>query len=189
MNKKEYLDSLEKELEGMSYKEAKEILGDISEHFDAGIASGKSEEAIAEGLGDVSDMAKEFKKGLTLPVVIKNKQKFEDAKKSGPDTFGVIFVVLMAIFVAIPLWIIVFSTLVLIAAAFLALLGVIATLVAGLFLGWFPGFAVSIVLTVITLVLFDIFVFIVMFLGFKYLFKLTSMYVDWNKKIWYQGLE
>lgn len=188
MNKKEYLDSLEKELEGMSYKDAKDILGDITEHFDAGIANGKSEEEIAESLGSVSELAQEFKKGLKLPAVIKNKQKFEEAKTSGPDTFGVIFVILMAIFVIIPAWIAVFAALFLIAASFIGILALAITLGMGAILGWFGGFTLAAILGAVTLLIFDIFVFVIMFLGFKYLFKLTGMYIDWNKKIWYQGL-
>ncbi len=189
MNKKEYLDSLEKELEGMSYKEAKDILSDITEHFDSGIQAGKTEEEIAEGLGDAAEMAREFKKGLTLPAVIKNKQKFEDAKKTGPDTFGVVFVVLMAIFVAIPLWITIFAALFFVASVFVGILGIIGVLIAGVVSGMFSGFVLSAIFAALTLLFFDIFVFVCMFLGFKYLFKLTGVYVKWSKKVWYQGLE
>ena len=42
MNKKEYLEKLESELGQMSYKDVRDIMADISEHFDEGVAHGKT---------------------------------------------------------------------------------------------------------------------------------------------------
>ncbi len=61
MTKKEFLDKLEKNLKGLKKKDISEILSDYEEHFRIGLEKGKSEEKIADELGDVVQIANQFK--------------------------------------------------------------------------------------------------------------------------------
>ena len=102
MNKKEYLDLLAKELDSMSYKDVKDILDDMEAHFAEGVEAGKTEEQIAEGLGDPVKLAGEFKDGNSLSAVMKKKAAPADYANKTADPVGVLLVVLLAILVAIP---------------------------------------------------------------------------------------
>lgn len=55
MNRKEYMEKLEKMVENCSSRQKSEIIADFNEHFDIGLSKGYSEEAICESLGDISD--------------------------------------------------------------------------------------------------------------------------------------
>lgn len=57
MNRKEFIDKLKLNLQGMPYTELQDILSDYEEHFDIGISKGKTEEEIAKELGDPRDIA------------------------------------------------------------------------------------------------------------------------------------
>lgn len=57
MTKQHYLEALKQQLTGLPYDEITEILCDITEHFDSGIASGRSELEISEALGSPKLMA------------------------------------------------------------------------------------------------------------------------------------
>jgi len=61
MNKSEYIRLLGKELGSVHTEEHKEILADYDEHFRMGVLEGKSEEQIAEALGDPKVIAKQYK--------------------------------------------------------------------------------------------------------------------------------
>ncbi len=56
----EFLTRLERSLKHMSAEEKQDILADYREHFDIGIAAGKSEEQIAKALGEPEQLAKMF---------------------------------------------------------------------------------------------------------------------------------
>lgn len=64
MNKKEFLREFTKELKGISEEERQDILSDYEEHFMVGLEEGKSEEELAESLGDPKLIAKQFKTDL-----------------------------------------------------------------------------------------------------------------------------
>jgi uncharacterized membrane protein len=61
MNKAAFLDILGDELAGLPAQDIDEILADYSAYFDEGLASGRSEEHIAAGLGDPKRLARELR--------------------------------------------------------------------------------------------------------------------------------
>lgn len=60
MNKQEYLDALTAELRMLPEADRKDILSDYDSHFTEGVKKKKSEESIAEKLGDPRKIAKEI---------------------------------------------------------------------------------------------------------------------------------
>ncbi|MBR5359157.1 MAG: DUF1700 domain-containing protein [Clostridiales bacterium] len=188
MNKKEYLDLLAKELDSMSYGDVKDILDDMEAHFEEGVEAGKTEEQIAEGLGDPVKLAAEFKDGSNFSQVMKKKAApVIDGNKSA-DPVGVLLVVLLAIFVAIPLAIVIACILVcLLIILVLAFTAAVYLIVAAV-LGTFGTFLPSAILLAVTLLFACIFLFAVTFLGTKYFCKGIGAYIGWNKAIWYKGV-
>jgi uncharacterized membrane protein len=61
MKKNEYIEKLEKQISDLTESSRKEIISDYEEHFSAGIEAGKSEEEIANKLGDPESIAREIK--------------------------------------------------------------------------------------------------------------------------------
>lgn len=66
MNKYEYITTLDRMLAGMPEADRKEILYDYEEHFRIGAEQGKSEEEIAQSLGDVRFIARQFKADFSI---------------------------------------------------------------------------------------------------------------------------
>lgn len=60
MNKADFLSKLESSLHQISEAERRDILQDFEEHFQIGLAEGKSEEDIVAGLGSPDHIAKEL---------------------------------------------------------------------------------------------------------------------------------
>ncbi len=60
MNKKEYLEEVKKALNNVDAEVVLDVIEDFENHFDIGMEEGRSEEAIAEELGDPKDIAKQF---------------------------------------------------------------------------------------------------------------------------------
>lgn len=61
MNRKEFIDKLRINLQGMPAAELQDILSDYEEHFDIGLSKGKTEEEISKELGDPRDIADGYK--------------------------------------------------------------------------------------------------------------------------------
>ncbi|WP_404452556.1 DUF1700 domain-containing protein [Virgibacillus necropolis] len=61
MNNKQFMNELESALKGLSDEERQDILRDFQEHFNIGLADGKTEEQIAESLGSPQHIAKELR--------------------------------------------------------------------------------------------------------------------------------
>lgn len=61
MNRNEYISALGNLLNGIPEQDKNEILYDYSEHFRIGLENGKTEEEIAQALGDVRMIARQFK--------------------------------------------------------------------------------------------------------------------------------
>lgn len=61
MNRKEFIDRLRVNLQGLPMSEIQDILSDYEEHFDIGLSKGKSEEEIARELGDTRDIASNYR--------------------------------------------------------------------------------------------------------------------------------
>ena len=60
MKRQEYLDKLELELRRQNIAKLQEVLADYNEHFEMGLAKGKSEEEIVDKLGDPVTIAKAY---------------------------------------------------------------------------------------------------------------------------------
>jgi uncharacterized membrane protein len=61
MNKQTFLTALRNSLSGLSNEDIEDILYDYEEHFRIGMEQGKSEDDIAETLGDVKSIARQYK--------------------------------------------------------------------------------------------------------------------------------
>ena len=180
MTKKEYLDKLTRELGSMSYNDVKEILGDIENHFDESAMAGKTEEEAAAMLGDPSELAADYKDGMTFPTIMKKKeQKASKPAVKEPTSSTVAFVVLITIFVAVPAWITLLGIVLGIAAGALALLITCWT---------FGPFLTSGLLFGLTLLFFGIFGYAVTYFSIKYFVLGTKWYIDSMKKIWKNGI-
>ena len=186
MNKTEYLKKLTDELGHMPYGDVKDIIQSIEEHFDEGINEGRSEEEIAESLGDPKELAVEFKDGAKFKQIIK-KRKMSDNFK-GPDGRGRIFVIVFNAFVGIELWLVLLAAIV---AAFMFLAGdagIIGVIIAAMIMGKITEFIVPFIFLVLTLVCVAVFLVVLLILGIKYYIKGLKGYIRWNKNVWNYGL-
>lgn len=188
MVKTEYLKKLEAELGLMSYKDVKDILAEISDHFDEGVRMGHTEEEIAQNLGTPVELARAYKEGTSplLPTAPrKQASEYTNVKREENATAGKLFVVLFNIFVAIPIWICLFF-------AILAAVGIEAGGIAGLVafilnIPTFGAFITSAIFFAITVGLLLIVLFVICFFAVKYFIKGTKLYINWNKKLWKDG--
>ena len=189
MNKREYLNLLAKELDSMPYRDVKDILDEIEAHFDVAVVDGKTEEQVAEGLGDPIKLAQEFKDGVKFPDIIKQKTApVIDGAKRSVDPAGVVCVILLGLFVALPVAILIACILVCILIVLAVVFTVaVYTIIAAIF-GSFGTFLPTGILFAVTLVLASIFLFAIVFLGTKYFIKGIKSYIKWNKKIWFNGV-
>jgi len=64
MNKKEFLNSLSKYLRGIPGDEEQDIISDFEEHFEMGKKEGRTEENIAESLGNPKALANQLKASI-----------------------------------------------------------------------------------------------------------------------------
>lgn len=114
MNQAQFLQALQKHLEGLSPEEGADILQDFTEHFTIGLTEGKTEEEIAASLGSPSHIAREMLASYHL----------NNATKK--TTTGNVF---RAVWAAIGLS---FFNLVIVLGPFIALVGIV-------FAGWVSG--------------------------------------------------
>lgn len=187
MTKKEYLDKLAKELGSMSYNDVKDILSDIENHFEESKIAGKTEEEAAAQLGDPSELAADYKEGMTLPTILKKKeQKAAAPKAQEPTSQTVCFVLLITLFVAIPAWITLLG--IVLGITFIEL-AVAAAALALLITCWFYGpFLASGLLFGLALLFFAVFGYAVTFFAIKYFVLGTKWYIESMKKIWKNGI-
>ena len=187
MTKKEYLDKLTKELGSMSYNDVKEILSDIENHFDESIMAGKTEEEAAAQLGDPSELAADFKDGMTLPGILTKKvEKTSKPKAEEPTAQTVMFVVMITVLLAVPTWITLFG---IILALLLTEIAIAAGSVALLATFWTYGpFLASGLLAGLTLLFLGIFGFAVCYFSVKYFVLGTKWYIKSMQHVWHNGL-
>lgn len=129
MNKSEYLHVLGKELGFKNTIEKKEIIADYDEHFRMGVLEGKTEEQIAEGLGDPRAIAKQFSADYLV-------RQAEHTKSLGNIVRAVIATVGLGFF-----------NLIFILGPFLAVAGILVGLFAasiGMTLGGLAGFVAAV---------------------------------------------
>lgn len=73
MNRIEFISKLDNSLKGISYEDKKEIIYDYEEHFTVGIEQGKTEDEIANDLGDPKFIAKQFRNDYFIKRAENNK--------------------------------------------------------------------------------------------------------------------
>lgn len=88
ITKQEYLKELRKNLRGFSQEEIDDILYDYEEHFSIGLSSGKTEEEIAEELGDPKDIAEQYKKAKGNPTIEETARYYKEKAKEKTRAFG-----------------------------------------------------------------------------------------------------
>ena len=66
MNKKEFLHRMSKYLGNVPREDEQDIMSDFEEHFEMGKKEGRSEEELAESLGDPRTIAKQFRANIML---------------------------------------------------------------------------------------------------------------------------
>ena len=186
MNKTEYLAKLTNELGHMPYGDVKDIIQSIEEHFDEGVSEGRSEEVIAESLGDPKELAAEFKDGAKFKQIMK-KRKLSDNFK-GPDGRGRIFVIIFNCFVGIECWLLLLAAIIAAAMCLAGDAAIIGLILAGLIFGTLAEFLVPFIFLIITLVCVAVFLVVLLWLGIKYYAKGLKAYIRWNKNVWNYGL-
>ncbi|MCR5327261.1 MAG: DUF1700 domain-containing protein [Saccharofermentans sp.] len=187
MNKTEYLKRLSDELGHMPYGDVKDIIQSIEEHFTEGLGEGRSEEEIAESLGDPKELAAEFKDGAKFKQIMKKRKKLLD-NYTGPDGRGRIFVVVFNLFVGIAMWIVLLAAII---AAFMFLAadcGIAGLIIASLIMGKLTEFLVPFIFLVLTLICIAVFLIAILILGVKYYIRGLKAYIKWNKHVWNYGL-
>ena len=187
MNKKEYLDTLGKALGAMPYKDVNEILYEIGTHFSEGALKGKTEEEIAEGLGDPEELATLYREGMKLPEIMKKRSNAFTDTKTGADGRSKLFVVLFNAFVGIECWLLILFAIFVAVGLLVSSLGGIAAIITGICTGGITYYMVPFIFLAVTLLFFAIFLFILVILGIKYFAKGTKAYINWNKRIWKKG--
>lgn len=88
MNKQEFLKELKKNLRGFSQEEIDDILYDYEEHFSIGLSSGKTEEEIANDLGDPKDIAQQYKKAKGNPTIEETAKYYKEKAREKTKAFS-----------------------------------------------------------------------------------------------------
>lgn len=182
MNKATYLELLRKDLGVMPYAEVQEIVEEINNHFEFAADKGKSEEQIAEELGDVHDLAKSYI-NITpnkLPVALRESKTATPAPKGAR-----VFVILFNVFVGAPLgflW----------AAADIALiyrLFIDITLFIARFalFGSVGGYLTAAIMFQIASFFALIVNICVIYFGVSLFIRCLNKYLRWNRKLWNKG--
>jgi len=66
MNKKDFMNKLSAYLGGISVEDREDVISDFEEHFKEGLAEGRTEEDIADSLGDPKALANQFKASILV---------------------------------------------------------------------------------------------------------------------------
>jgi len=72
MDKKEFMDRLSKSLKGISSQEKMDILGDIQQHFEMGASEGRTEQELAESLGNPVILGRQLKANALVDIAEKD---------------------------------------------------------------------------------------------------------------------
>lgn len=86
MNRDEFLNILKEGLSDFPEMELNDILYDYREHFDAALASGKSNEEIIEELGDPNDLINQYRSGYIQKYTASNDTNSSQNNFSNNDT-------------------------------------------------------------------------------------------------------
>jgi uncharacterized membrane protein len=66
MNKKDFMNKLSAYLGGIPGEDRQDVISDFEEHFKEGLAEGRTEEEIADSLGDPKSLANQFKASILV---------------------------------------------------------------------------------------------------------------------------
>jgi uncharacterized membrane protein len=66
MNKKDFMGKLSSYLRGIPEEEKQDVISDFEEHFKEGLAEGRTEEEIADSLGDPRNLANQLKASILV---------------------------------------------------------------------------------------------------------------------------
>jgi uncharacterized membrane protein len=195
MNQNEFIQRLKNNLSGVSFQERQEILDDYLAHFEAGKAAGKTEEKIAEELGDPYEIAGMYKTELVVKDHAQQKSQDKNNIKTTNDNTAQMVLVILALLafnaiVMLPIVSTVLGILVtfFVTALVLAISGLVVS-VAGFFSPVFVVFfnpifgVIATILWGIALLCFGILFFVGMIYMTKWLIKLMGMYVNFNIKL------
>ncbi len=79
MNKKDFISKLSTYLGGIPVEERQDVINDFEEHFKEGLAEGRTEEEIADSLGDPRALANRFKAKLKASILVNKAGKTTSA--------------------------------------------------------------------------------------------------------------
>lgn len=189
MDKNHFMQILYSELKPMNQNEINDIMSDFEEHFASGLANGKSEDEIVSELGNPYEIAGQYKDGSfdgAPPVQSKTVPVAPAAQPQPPknklNEGALVGVILFNIFLGIPIWISLFSTLFgfWVAAGGIGISAAVLFVVAIVQAGY-----VSIILALFGLALtaLTILAIILMVYLTKWLCIGLVSYVRWNKKL------
>ncbi len=204
MKKKQFISSLHQALSPLNPSTVTEILADFEEHFAAGMAHGKTEQAIAAELGDPAAIARQYIEATadgepfslqngTIP--IDSYPSANDSMSSGNDmqapqtvkaarinASGLVGVVLLNIFIGIPLWLTLFSLL----TGFWAGAGSIGAAAVVLFvLAVFQAGVISLILMLFGLSLVSLSILCIVLLVYltRWLIMGLRAWIKWNRRL------
>lgn len=66
MNKKDFMNKLSAYLGGISVEDREDVISDFEEHFNEGLAEGRTEEDIADSLGDPKALANQLRASILV---------------------------------------------------------------------------------------------------------------------------
>ncbi|MBN1299065.1 MAG: DUF1700 domain-containing protein [Actinobacteria bacterium] len=186
MNKKQFLEKMSSYLRGIPAEDEKDIISDFKEHFEIGIQEGRTEEELAESLGDPKSLANQLRASLMVEQAEKNTSAANIVRavfaSLGLGFFNLIFVLGPFLVIAGVM-----------VALFAAALGVTSAGITGFFGSFFgPLFpqyfsilvnpAVSIFISIGVICLGVLFFIGDIFLA-KWLYRLFVMYIKFNARI------
>ena len=147
----------------------------------------KTEEEIAAHLGDPSELAADYKDGMTLPGILAKKiEKVNKPKPQEPTAQTVSFVILITVLLAIPAFFVLFG---LVLIMLLLEIGAIAGAISLLASCWFYGaFLASGLFAGLTLLFLAIFGFALCYFSVKYFVFGTKWYIKSMQHVWHNGI-
>lgn len=194
MNRAEYLEALSNALGDMSYADVKDINSEINEHFDIGLSQGKTEEHIAEALGDPEGLAKLYKEGCSATVAIKrNRTKNPNSVITKPvkkahakdPSAGKLFVIFFNIFAGVPFYAIYSFVMAVFGGAFISLIINFAAYCGDV--SGFGNFVNSGTCFAVAVGFLIIFLACLFYFAVKFYIRNVTRYIKWNRRIWNEG--
>lgn len=183
MQKTEYLNLLASSLTGVSPADQKEILADYAEHFEMGILNGRSEEEIAQALGDPRTIGREY----TAVTLVKHAEESPSAGGLGRAVLATIGLGLFNLIVVLVPFIIIIMVLAVLAVMGFALLsagpiltGFAVLEITGIISGTIPLSAPASVFFGIGITCLGLFILLGEFWLLKLLYRLGIRYLKWN---------